>query len=139
MRDGQKERETYPVFVDGVGLPFFVVLFVETAFLDPLADIDGSEGDGRLADEEIGMGGLASAWSTGEDDNWSFGHVGEDGRKKCLGKGDGACYRERRLLPATGSGCRGWADGNGNSLSMPISIQWLPWPPDVPFPHMTLV
>lgn len=71
-----KEGKRYPIFIDGIGLPFVVVLFVEAVFLDPLADVDGLERDRRLVYKEVSMSGFASAWSAGEDDDWAFGHIG---------------------------------------------------------------
>ena len=60
------------VLVDSIALPLFIKGLVEALFLHHLADIDVLEGDGRLLNEELCMGGFASAGRASDDDDGSF-------------------------------------------------------------------
>ena len=64
-----KNVRAYFVFIDSIALPFVVVRFVETLFLDKVAYVEVLERDRRFLGQKLGVGCLSSARSASDDDD----------------------------------------------------------------------
>ena len=63
-----RDKQTRLVFVDGITLPFLIVLFVQVLLLDQFAYVDVFERDWGFFREQLCMGCLARSRGTCDND-----------------------------------------------------------------------